>query len=71
VVSDKHLVARVNAEAVVMRKIAEYRTHAEKCRELANAMGAPADKDILEGLARSWEGLANLRERDLEAERDS
>lgn len=38
----------------VMRKIAEYRTHSEKCRELANLTRTPADKHILEGLARSF-----------------
>jgi hypothetical protein len=54
----------------VMRKVADYRTHAEKCRELASSMSDTTDKETMEQLARSWERLANLRERDLEIERD-
>jgi len=50
-----------------MRTDAEYRTHAEKCRELA-CMNGPSDKKILERMAQTWEKLADLRKRDRESE---
>ena len=37
-----------------MRTVAEYRTHADKCRELANLITIPVDKKILEEMAQSW-----------------
>ena len=52
-----------------MRTVAEYRTHADKCRELANLITTPVDKKILEEMAQSWEKLADLRKRDREPER--
>ena len=53
---------------VFMHMIAEYRTHADKCRELANSAATPVDKKILEWMAYSWEKLADLRKRDREPE---
>ena len=50
-----------------MCAVTEYRTHAEKCRELAFING-PADKKILERMAETWEKLADLRKRDRESE---
>jgi hypothetical protein len=54
-----------------MRTVAEYRTHADKCRELANLVTTPIDKKILEEIAQSWEKLADLRKRDREPEGQS
>ena len=54
-----------------MRTVAEYRTHADKCRELANLVTTPTEKKILEEMAQSWEKLADLRKRDREPEREA
>jgi hypothetical protein len=56
---------------VVMRKVADYRNHAEKCRELASSMTRPVDRDTMEQIAQSWEMLADLRKRDLEPQQDA
>jgi hypothetical protein len=53
---------------VFMHMVAEYRTHADKCCELANSAATPVDKKILEWMAYSWEKLADLRKRDREPE---
>ena len=50
-----------------MRTVAEYRAHAEKCREQA-FMNGPTDEKILQGMAETWEKLADLRKRDRESE---
>jgi hypothetical protein len=54
-----------------MRTVAAYRIHADKCRELVNLVSTPTEKKILEEMARSWEKLAELRERDRESEREA
>ena len=56
---------------VSMGTVPEYRIHADRCRELANSMTTPIEKKILEEIARSWEKLADLRERDRESEREA
>jgi hypothetical protein len=56
---------------VSMRTVAEYITHADKCRELANLVTTPTEKRILEEMAQSWEKLAELRKRDRESEREA
>jgi hypothetical protein len=48
-----------------MRTVAEYRHNAEECRNLAKLLSKPEDKEILEQMARTWDGLAKQRERDL------
>jgi hypothetical protein len=48
-----------------MRAAAEYRKHAEECRRLAQQMVAPEDKRALEEMAKIWEMLEKLRDRDL------
>ena len=48
-----------------MRAIAEYLQHALACRKLAERMTQRRDKKILEELAKAWEKIAALRERDL------
>jgi hypothetical protein len=54
-----------------MRTVAEYKIHADKCRELANLVTTPTEKRILEEMAQSWEKLAELRRRDRESEREA
>jgi hypothetical protein len=54
-----------------MRTVAEYRIHADKCRELANLVATPTEKKILEEMAQSWEKLADLRKGDRESEREA
>jgi hypothetical protein len=51
-----------------MHMVAEYRTHAQKCRELANLMTAPIDHQIFDWMAQAWEKLADLCELDREPE---
>ena len=48
-----------------MRAVAEYIQHAIDCRILAERMTQPQDKKLLEELAKAWERIAALRERDL------
>ena len=50
-----------------MSTVAVYRAHAEKCRELA-LMNGPTNTKNLEGMAETWEKLADLRKRDRESE---
>jgi hypothetical protein len=54
-----------------MRTVAEYKIHADKCRELGNLVTTPTEKRILEEMAQSWEKLAELRKRDRESEREA
>ena len=49
-----------------MRKIEEYQQHAKRCRALAaRTTTRPEDKVTLEKIAKAWEKVAALRERDL------
>ena len=48
-----------------MRTLDEYKQHANYCRALAARMTQPKDKAILEEIAKAWEKVAALRERDL------
>ncbi len=45
-----------------MLKAAEYKYHAQECRELAERMLRPEDSDAFEQIAHIWERLANVRE---------
>ena len=63
--------ARHTNESSVSTTVAEYRIHADKCRELANLVTTPTEKRILEEMAQSWEKLAELRKRDRESEREA
>jgi len=53
---------------VFMDMVEECRTHAEKCRELANSMTTPVDQQIFDWMAQVWEKLADLRKLDREPE---
>ena len=46
-----------------MRKAAEYRKHAEECRELARVSNMPEQREQLMKMAEAWEGLATERDR--------
>ena len=48
-----------------MFKLEEYKKHAEDCRTLAAKVARPEDKVTLEEIAKAWEKVAALRERDL------
>jgi len=48
-----------------MRKLEEYKKHAKDCRALAAKVTRPEDKVTLEEIAKAWEKVAGLRERDL------
>jgi hypothetical protein len=51
-----------------MIRAAEYKCHAEECREEAKRMQRPEDRDALERLAQIWEKLADVREHHPELE---
>jgi hypothetical protein len=48
-----------------MRTVAEFRKHAEECRELAKRLTREDDKAAMELMAKAWEKAADARERDL------
>ena len=52
----------------VMIRAAEYKCHAQECREQAKRMFRPEDRDVLERLAQIWEKLADVREHHPELE---
>jgi hypothetical protein len=49
-----------------MRRMAEYKQHAKECRTLAAQITQPEDKMALEEMAKAWDKMAALRDRDLE-----
>jgi len=49
-----------------MRRVEEYKQRAQDCRALAALTMRPDDKVILEEIAKAWDKVATLRERDLE-----
>jgi hypothetical protein len=51
-----------------MIRAAEYKCHAQECREQANRMLRPEDRVALERLAQIWEKLADVREHHPELE---
>jgi hypothetical protein len=50
-----------------MRTVAEFRKHAEECREMARKLTREDDKKALELMAKAWEKAANARERELKS----
>jgi hypothetical protein len=48
-----------------MRKLSEYRAHAEECRQMAAGMRDPVHKKQLEDMAEAWSMLAGEREKQL------
>jgi hypothetical protein len=49
-----------------MRKIDDYRQHAEQCREMARRARGPEERDMLLNMAETWESLARDREQQLQ-----
>jgi hypothetical protein len=45
--------------------MAEYKQHAKECRTLAAQITQPEDKMALEEMAKAWDKMAALRDRDL------
>jgi hypothetical protein len=45
-----------------MKKIEDYRGHAEECRLMANRARSPEDKAMLTNMAATWESLVDERE---------
>ena len=52
----------------IMNRVAEYKYHAQECREQAKRMQQREDRDALERLAQIWEKLADVREQHPELE---
>ena len=50
-----------------MRTVAEFRKHADECREMAAKLTREDDKKAMELMAKAWEKVANDRERDLKS----
>jgi len=48
-----------------MRKLSEYKFHAEECRKMAAAMKNAEHKKQLQEMAETWEMLAAEREKQL------
>jgi hypothetical protein len=48
-----------------MRKISEYRAHAEECRQLARQIKQPEQQRQLEEMAKAWDMLADERQRQI------
>ena len=48
-----------------MRKVEEYKQNAKHCRALVALVTRPEDKVTLEEIAKAWEKVAALHERDL------
>jgi hypothetical protein len=44
-----------------MKKVSEYREHAEECRTLARRSKTPEDRDMLLNMAATWDSLAEER----------
>jgi hypothetical protein len=44
-----------------MKKVSEYREHAEECRTLARRSKAPEDREMLLNMAATWDSLAEER----------
>jgi hypothetical protein len=48
----------LGSHGVPMKKVEDYRAHADECRSLANRANSPEDKALLMNMAATWESLA-------------
>jgi hypothetical protein len=48
-----------------MKKVADYRRHAEECRTLLKGAKTPEHREMLLNMAETWEALAGAREKKL------
>src|SRR5690349_9302559 len=64
--ANKHPARRIGAAGgntlQIMKTAAEYRKHAQECRELARQMSAGEQRNQLMQMSRTWEDLAATRE---------
>jgi hypothetical protein len=44
-----------------MKKVEEYRSHAEECRTMARRARSARERDLLLNMARTWDDLATSR----------
>ena len=51
-----------------MKKIEEYRAHADECRTLARRSKTQDDRDMLLNMAATWEKLADGRAKTIETQ---
>jgi hypothetical protein len=51
-----------------MKKVADYRRHAEECRTLLKGAKTPEHREMLLNMAETWEALAAAREKKLAGE---
>jgi hypothetical protein len=49
-----------------MKKVEDYRAHADECRSMANHARSPEDKAMLMNMAATWESLAVDRQAHLD-----
>jgi hypothetical protein len=49
-----------------MKKVSEYRKHAEECRELARRSKTQAQREMLLNMATAWDSLADGRAKKIE-----
>ena len=54
-----------------MRKIEDYRKHAEECRQLARRASPGDHRDQLMNMAQTWDGLAEERVRQLKLQTEN
>jgi hypothetical protein len=47
---------------VPMKKVDDYRQHADECRQMANRFRSPLERDMLVDMANTWDSLAVDRE---------
>jgi hypothetical protein len=52
-----------------MKTVAEYRKHAQECRDLAQRAKSPEEREMILHMAETWDDLARARERKLTKER--
>jgi hypothetical protein len=51
-----------------MKKIEEYRAHADECRVLAGRSRTSLDREMLLNMAATWDGLADGRAKTMETQ---
>ena len=51
-----------------MKKVSEYRAHAEECRMLARRTKSAEDRAMLLNMAATWDSLAEAREKKMAKE---
>ena len=62
----QNYVSGVEQASSAMRRVTEYKQHAKDCRARAASSVRSDDKVVLEKIAKIWDKIAALRERDLE-----